>query len=231
MIQMKILNVYIEKRYVNYIVDVDIRGFFDNVDHQWMIEFLKHRIADSDLLQIIARFLKGGYMEQGKYHENDTGTPQGGLISPVLANLYLHYFLDLWFERRVRKKSSGQAFMVRYADDFVCCFQNHDDAQKFYAALKERLKKFNLDIAEEKSKIIPFGRFAEDNSKRKGEGKPQTFDFLGFTHYCSKSKQGTFRVKRKTSKKKLRSKIKDSNKWMKANRHMDMEDIVKRLRC
>jgi RNA-directed DNA polymerase len=227
---LKTLNVYLEKRYVNYIVDVDIKGFFDNVDHQWMMKFVKHRIVDSNFLQIIARFLKGGYMEQGKYYKTDTGTPQGGLISPILANLYLHYVLDLWFEQLVRKKSSGQAYMVRYADDFVCCFQNYDDAQKFYNALKARLKKFNLEIAEEKSKIIPFGRFAEENSKRKGQGKPSTFDFLGFTHYCSKSKQGTFRVKRKTSKKKMRSKIKESNEWMKANRHKDMQDIVNRLR-
>jgi RNA-directed DNA polymerase len=116
---LKTLNVYLEKRYVNYIVDVDIKGFFDNVDHQWMMKFLKHRIADSNFLQIIARFLKGGYMEQGKYFKTDTGTPQGGLITPILANLYLHYVLDLWFEKLVRKKSSGQAYMVRYADDCV----------------------------------------------------------------------------------------------------------------
>ena len=227
---LKILNIYIEKRYVNYIVDVDIKGFFDNVDHQWMMKFIKHRIVDPNFLQIIARFLKGGYMEQGKYYKTDTGTPQGGLISPILANLYLHYVLDLWFERLVRKKCKGQAYMVRYADDFVCCFQNYDDAQKFYQALKSRLKKFNLEIAEEKSKIIPFGRFAEENSKRRGKGKPQTFDFLGFTHYCSKSRNRTFRVKRKTNKKKMRNKLKESNEWMKTNRHKDIHDIVNRLR-
>lgn len=226
---LKILNVYIEERKVSYIVDVDIKGFFDNVDHQWMMKFLEHRIVDPSFLRIIARFLKGGYMEQGKYYKTDKGTPQGGVISPILANVYLHYVLDLWFEKSVKKHCVGQAYMVRYADDFVCCFQYEKDAQRFYLALKERLNKFKLEVAEEKTKIIPFGRFAEGNCKQKGEGKPPTFDFLGFTHYCSQSKKGKFRVKRKTSKKKMRAKLKDSKTWLKINRHKDMEVIINRL--
>lgn len=227
---LKILNVYIEKRDTNYIVDVDIKGFFDNVDHKWMMEFLKHRIADPSFLRLIARFLKAGYMEQTKYYKTENGTPQGGLISPILANVYLHYVLDLWFEYHVKKRCKGLAYLVRYADDFVCCFQNYEDANEFYKVLKLRLNKFNLEIAEEKTKIIPFGRFAEKDSKRKGEGKPKTFDFLGFTHYCSKSKKGKFRVKRKTSKKKMKAKLKANKQWLKANRHRDMEDILDRLR-
>lgn len=228
---LKVLNVYIEKRYTNYIVDVDIKGFFDNVDHKWMMEFLKERITDPSFLRLIARFLKAGYMEQTKHYKTESGTAQGGLISPILANVYLHYVLDLWFERHVKKMCKGQAYLVRYADDFVCCFQNSEDAKEFYQALKLRLKKFNLEIAEEKTKIIPFGRFAETNHKRKGnKGNPSTFDFLGFTHYCGKSKKGKFRVKRKTNKKKMNSKLKTSKEWMKANRHLDMEDIVSRLR-
>jgi group II intron reverse transcriptase/maturase len=194
-----------------------------------MMEFLKERITDPSFLRLIARFLKAGYMEQGKHYKTRYGTPQGGLISPILANVYLHYVLDLWFERRVKKMCKGQAYLVRYADDFVCCFQYEKDAKGFYQALKHRLNKFNLEIAEEKTQIIPFGRFAAD-SKQKGDGNPPTFDFLGFTHYCGKSKKGKFRVKRKTSQKKMISKLKANKEWMKSNRHRDMEEIVNRLR-
>ena len=218
MMHLRILNVYIEHRYTNYVVDADIKGFFDNVDHEWMMKFLQHRIADPAFLRIVARFLKGGYMEEGKYYKTDVGTPQGGIISPILANVYLHYVLDLWFEKYIRKTCKGHAYMVRYADDFVCCFQSETEAKNFYHALIKRLKKFNLEIAEDKSKILPFGRFAERNCKRKGNGKPGTFDFLGFTHFCSKSKDGRFRVKRKTSAKKVRAKLKDCKEWLKANR-------------
>src|SRR5699024_1133718 len=132
---LKILNVYIEERHTNFIVDVDIKGFFDNVSHKWMMEFLEHKIVDRNLLRLIARFLKGGYMEEGKYYKTDVGTPQGGIISPILANVYLHYVLDLWFEKVVRKSCIGEAYMVRYADDFVCCFQSETEANKFYRDL------------------------------------------------------------------------------------------------
>ena len=227
---LKILNFYIEKRSVNYVVDVDIKGFFDNVDHKWMMEFLKLRIADPNLLRIIGRFLKGGYLEEGKKYETNNGTPQGGVISPVLANVYLHYVLDLWFEIKVRKQCKGQAYIVRYADDFVCCFQYKSEALKFFQSLKCRLKKFNLEIAEDKTKIIPFGRFAEKDAKQKGNSKPATFDFLGFTHFCSKSKQGKFRVKRKTSRKKVQAKLKESKEWLRKNRSRGIHIIMDRFR-
>jgi len=227
---LKILNFYVEKRLVSYVVDVDIKGFFDNVDHKWMMEFLKHRIADPNLLRIISRFLKGGYMEEGRIYKTDNGTPQGGVISPILANVYLHYVLDLWFEKVVRKQCEGQAYIVRYADDFVCCFQNKREALQFYQSLKLRLKKFNLEIAEDKTKVIPFGRFAENNAKRTGNGKPATFDFLGFTHYCGKSKQGKFRVKRKSSRKKVQGKLKESKEWLKSNRNKNIHLIMERFR-
>lgn len=226
---LKILNVYIERRPTNYIVDADIKGFFDNVDHEWMIKFLKHRINDPNLLRIIDRFLKAGYMEEGKYFDVDKGTPQGGIISPILANVYLHYVLDLWFEKIIRKRSRGQAYMVRYADDFVCCFQYRSDAEAFYSSLNERLQKFKLEVAEDKTKIITFGRFAEEDTKRKGGGKPPTFDFLGFTHYCSKGQNGKFRVKRKSNRKKLQAKLKQSKEWLKAHRTTDIKDIMSRL--
>ncbi|WP_035445641.1 reverse transcriptase domain-containing protein, partial [Bacillus sp. UNC41MFS5] len=212
------------------IVDVDIKGFFDNVDHTWMLEFLKLRISDPNLQRIIGRFLKGGYLEEGKKYKTDNGTPQGGVISLILANVYLHYVLDLWFEKRVRKQCKGQAFIVRYADDFVCCFQSKSEAEQFFESLKLRLKKFNLEIAEDKTKIIPFGRCAEKDAKQKGNSKPATFDFLGFTHYCGKSKQGNFRVKRKSSRKKVQGKLKESKKWLKISRNKDIHIIMDRFR-
>jgi RNA-directed DNA polymerase len=228
---LKILNVYIENRYTNYIVDADIKGFFDNVDHEWMMKFLKHRINDPSLLRIIARFLKGGYMEEGKYFNTDKGTPQGGVVSPILANVYLHlhYVLDLWFEKVVRKQCKGQAYMVRYADDFVCCFQYRSDAEAFYSSLSKRLQMFNLEVAEDKTKIITFGRFAERDLKRNGQGKPPTFDFLGFTHYCSKSQRGKFRVKRKSNQKKVMAKLKEHKQWLKTHRIRDIKDIMARI--
>ena len=227
---LKILNVYIEERHTNYIVDVDIKGFFDNVSHEWMMKFLEHKIADRNLLRIIGRFLKGGYMEEGKYYKTDVGTPQGGIISPILANIYLHYVLDLWFEKVVRKSCIGQAYMVRYADDFVCCFQSETEANKFYRDLVVRLRKFNLEISEDKTKIIPFGKYAGKNAKRRGDKKPETFDFLGFTHFVSQSKYGKFRVKRKTSGKKMRAKLKECKEWLIKHRNMKIHDIVDRIR-
>jgi len=227
---LKVLNHYIEKKSVNYVVDVDIKGFFDNVDHIWMLEFLKLRIADPNLLRIIGRLLKGGYMEEGKKYKTDNGTPQGGVISPILANLYLHYVLDLWFEKKVRKQCKGQAYIVRYADDFVCCFQYKSEAVEFFQSLKVRLQKFNLEVAEDKTKIIPFGRFAEKDAKQKGNRKPATFDFLGFTHYCGKSKTGYFRVKRKTSRKKLQGKLRETKEWLKKNRNKDIHMIMDRFK-
>lgn len=227
---LKILNHYIEKKYTNYIVDVDIKGFFNNVDHEWMMKFLNHRINDPNLLRIIARFLKAGFMEEAEHIKEKSGTPQGGIASPILANVYLHYVLDLWFEKKVRKECSGQAYIVRYADDFVCCFQYQQDAYKFFGELKERLKQFHLEIAEDKSKVIPFGKFAKTNCQKKGFRKPSTFNFLGFTHYCGESKKGNFRVKRKTDKKKVSNKLKQTKVWLQRNRNMNIHDIMTRLR-
>lgn len=157
---LKILNVYLSKPNINYVVDADIKGFFDNVDHKWMMKFLEHRIADKNLLRYIGRFLKSGIMDNGKFYKVYEGTPQGGIISPTLANIYLHYVLDIWFNNFIRKRCKGEAYIVRYADDFVCCFQYENEAKAFYEALKDRLKKFNLEIAEEKTKILYFGRNA-----------------------------------------------------------------------
>jgi len=217
---LKALNNIIETKKVSYIVDADIKGFFNNVDHKWMMEFLGHRVTNPSIHWLIKRILKAGRIEGKEYYRTEQGTPQGGVISPLLANIYLHYALDLWFEKAYKKTCQGEAYMIRYADDFVCCFQYKSDAERFYSELQQRLGKFNLAIAAEKSKIIEFGRFTAENRAKRGEGKPETFDFLGFTHYCSKSKQGIFRVKRKTSKKKYRAKIKQMAEWIRENRHL-----------
>ncbi|MFA7078034.1 MAG: group II intron reverse transcriptase/maturase [Syntrophomonas sp.] len=226
---LKRLNIIIQCRKTNYIVDADIKGFFDNVDHEWMMKFISHRIADPRFQQLIKKTLKAGYMEEDTMHETEGGTTQGGLISPILANLYLHYVLDIWFDRVVKPRCRGEAYMVRYADDFVCCFQYEDDANRFYNALQNRLGKFNLSIAVEKTKIISFGRFAEEKCAKQGKKKPDTFDFLGFTHYCSKSQQGKFRVKRRTSRKKYKAALLSMKEWIRNNRTTPIQKLMKEL--
>ena len=219
----------LESKKVSYVVDADIKGFFDNVEHGWMVKFLQERIQDPNLLRLIVRFLKAGVMEQGKLEEADTGTPQGGIISPTLANIYLHYVLDLWFMVKIKRECRGEAYLIRYCDDFVCFFQYQEDAEDFYGKLIERLRKFNLEIAEEKTKTIEFGRFAEERRNNQGASKPEIFDFLGFTHYCSKSKKGKFRVKRKTSRKKLRAKLKHFAGWLYQNMHTEIGKLIKQI--
>ena len=215
---------------VTHIVEADIKGFFDNVNHEWMIKFLEHNIADKRFIEIISKFLKAGIMENGKYLNSEKGTPQGNGASPVLANIYLHYVLDNWFDVMIKRKYKGEAYLVRYCDDFVCCFQYEWEAEKFYNELIERFKKFGLELALEKTKILEFGRFAKENRERRGEGKPETFDFLGFTFYCSRnSNKQYFRCKVKTSKKKLRSKVKSMKQWIKYNRTMPVKDLIKKI--
>lgn len=228
---LKALNRSIEYERTSYIVDADIRSFFTNVNHEWLMKFLGVRMGDPNIQRLVRRFLKAGIMEQGLWEPTETGTPQGSIVSPILANLYLHYALDLWFEFAVKRGCRGDACMTRYADDFVCCFQYKNDAERFYEALIKRLAKFDLQIAEEKTKILEFGRFAEENRRRKGQGNPQTFEFLGFTHYCSKSSKGKFRVKRKTSGKKFKAKVKAFKAWLKAERHQDVKDLMKTIRA
>lgn len=215
---------------INYVVDADISGFFNHVDHEWLMKFLELRIADPNIHRLVRRMLKAGIQEDGEFEPTEEGTPQGSVVSPILANVYLHYVLDMWFTVTVKKQCKGQAEIVRFADDFVCCFQYKEDAERFYTALLLRLEKFKLSVAEEKTKIIAFGRFADENSKREGGGKPKTFDFLGFTHYCSKSQKGAFRVKRKTSGKKFKQKVKALKTWVKLNRHMKQPEFLKTIR-
>lgn len=164
---LKILNVYLTRKNINYVVDADIKGFFDNVDHKWMMKFLEHRIADKNLLRYIGRFLKSGVMDKGRFYKVYEGTPQGGIISPTLANIYLHYVLDIWFNNYIKRKCIGKAYIVRYADDFVCCFQYEAEAKAFYEELKLRLNKFSLELAEDKTKTLYFGKNAYYDRKFK----------------------------------------------------------------
>ncbi len=213
------INKHIMADKVNYIIDADIKGFFDNLDHEWLMKFLEHDIADKNFLRYIKRFLIGGVMEDGKKLETDKGTVQGGLISPVLANVYLHYVLDLWFEY-MKKEFRGEMYLVRYADDFVCMFQYEKEAQKFYKLLIERLRKFNLEIAEDKSRILPFGRY---------KGTKESFDFLGFTHINGKSHLGKYCVIHRTSKKKLKQKREVAKQWLREHMHESIPETIRKL--
>ena len=217
----KELDNIIMRKKVNFIVDADIKSFFDNVNHEWLIKFLEHTIEDMNFIRYIKRFLISGIMEEGKFYESDKGTIQGGVISPILANVYLHYVLDLWFEYDVKVRSKGEAYMVRYADDVVCCFEFEDDAERYFTELKERLAKFNLELAEDKTRIIPFGRNTEGNK--------ETFDFLGFTHKDSKGKKGYYKILHSTSQKKLKVKRAIAKQWIKQNMHTPIEVLIKRL--
>jgi RNA-directed DNA polymerase len=220
------VNQIIMTKKINYIVDADIKGFFDNVDHDWLIKFLENDIQDKNFIRYIRRFLKAGIIEGLKYYESDKGTPQGGLISPVLANIYLHYVLDKWFEVVIKKQCRGEAQIIRYADDFVCFFQYKEEAEKFYKALEERLKKFNLELSMEKSKIIRFGRFAKQNS---ADGKTEMFDFLGFTHINGETITGKYRIIHRTSKQKMKAKKLNVKNWLKENMHKKASDTIQLL--
>lgn len=203
----------IATRRVNFISDADIKGFFDNVSHERLVELLKIRIADRKLLRLIARFLKAGVMIDGRLEATEDGVPQGASLSPLLANVYLHYVLDKWFERDVNPRMRGECYMIRFADDFICCFEHERDAERYQAVLPKRLGRYSLAVAEDKTKLIRFGRFARGYHQSRGDGAPATFDFLGFTHYCGTSRAGKFKLKRKTSGKKLRLKLRELRLW------------------
>lgn len=220
----------VQYRKTNYVVEADIRSYFDTIPHDWLMKMLEHDIADRKFLEIIWRFLKAGVMENGKYLDSESGSPQGNGASPVLANIYLHYVLDNWFDVIVQRQCQGQSYLIRYADDFVCCFQNKYEAEVFRQRLEERFAKYGLSLAEEKTKILEFGRFAAENRKRRGDGKPETFDFLGFTFYCGMDgKKRFFRCRVKTSKKKFRSKVLRMKEWIKSHRMMPVGELIRKI--
>jgi RNA-directed DNA polymerase len=213
------LYVGLQTRKVNWVLDADIRGFFDAIDHEWMIKFVEHRIADERVIRHIKKWLNAGIMEGNEYRRQEEGTPQGGIISPLLANIYLHYVFDLWAHHWRSKKASGEVIIVRYADDFVVGFEHAHEARRFLAELKERFARFNLELHPEKTRLIEFGRYAKERRKQKGKGRPETFEFLGFTHICGESRGGKFMVKRKTSGKRLKRKLQAVHQELKRRMH------------
>lgn len=209
---------------VNWVFEADIRRFYDSVDHDWLLRMLRHRIADPRVLRLIGQWLEAGVMENGVYAETVEGTPQGAGISPLLANVFLHYALDLWVQQWQRRYASGRMRLVKYADDFLLTFERRADAERLAAALAERLAKFGLQLHEGKTRLIEFGRFAETNRRRRGEGRPETFTFLGFTHYCGKTRAGRFIVQRKTERRRMIAKLKELRRTMKRRRHLPVRD-------
>lgn len=217
----------VEYHCTNYILDADIKGFFDNIDHEKLMKCLEMHIKDSNLLRLIRRFLKAGIIDNLKYYQADLGTPQGSILSPVLANIFMYYAIINW-TNNIKSQFIGYIEIINYADDFIVCFQHKKEVEKYYQMLNDRLKKCSLELAQDKTRLIEFGKFAIQNKKM---GKPETFDFLGFTHYCSTSKKGKFRVKRKTARKKYTQKLKKFNLWLKKNIHQPLVilmDTIKR---
>jgi group II intron reverse transcriptase/maturase len=208
----------IMRKHIDYVIEADIKGYFDNVSHDWMMKFLQVRISDSSFLLLIRRFLKAGYLEAGKVIATEQGTPQGGNLSPMLSNIFLHYVLDLWFEKKVIPRVKGACNMVRYADDFICMVQYADEAQRIIEALQKRFAKFDLELHPDKTRVISFGRFERERASKQNR-RPNTFDFLGFNHYCGKNRKGKFILFRKTSNKKFRMKCKEMNNWLRQIRN------------
>lgn len=220
----------ISNRRINYIVDADIKGFFDHINHDWMIKFIEYNIKDPNIIGLIKKYLKAGIMDKGKYVATEEGSAQGNIISPVLANIYMHFVLVLWYKEIIEKRAEGENFLVVYADDFIAGFQYQREAEAYYKALKERMSKFGLELESNKSKIIKFGKYAEQSRKQLGEGKPETFDFLGFTFYCSRTRQGKPCIKVKTSKKKFKQKVKAMKVWLYENRDTRVKELMEKLR-
>src|ERR1700716_3038349 len=215
---------------VNWILDADIRSFFDTVSQEWLIKLVEHRIGDPRIIRLIQKWLKVGVLEDGDVRVSDRGTGQGSVISPLLANIYLHYVLDPWAERWGRRGATGDMIIVRYADDFIVGFQHERDARRFWSELRERLQEFALSLHPEKTRLIEFGRFAAKNRKARGLGKPATFNFLGFTFICGKSRQGKFLIHRKTRRDRMRAKLQQVKEEMRRRMHQPIPQQGKWLR-
>ncbi len=214
----------IGRRKVNWVLDADIRGFFDTIDHGWLVKFVEHRIADRRIVRLIQKWLAAGVLEDGRWSSTEDGTPQGATISPLLANVYLHYVLDLWVQQWRKRVAHGDVAIVRYADDFVMGFQHEADALRFQAGLHERLKRFNLELHADKTRLIRFGSLAERNRRERGQGKPETFEFLGFTHICGKTTSGRFMMHRRTSKKRMRVRLKQIGLGLRRRQHLPLPE-------
>jgi len=216
---------------VNWVLDADIRGFFDTLDHEWLMQFVAHRIADRRVLRLIRKWLQAGVSEDGQWSATSVGTPQGAVISPLLANVYLHYVFDLWVQRWRRRNATGTVIVVRYADDIVMGFERREDAERCLAAWQVRLQRFGLELHPQKTRLIEFGRYATERRQQRGAGKPETFDFLGFTHICGTfAKSGTFVVRRKTIQKRLRAKLQHVKRELHRRWHAPIPEVGQWLR-
>jgi len=219
------------ERKVDWVLEGDISAFFDTMDHEWLIKFLEHRIADQRVLRLIRKWLKAGVLEKGQWECSEEGTPQGGSASPLLANIYLHYVFDLWVQHWRKTKAKGEVIVVRWADDFVVGFQHQVEAERFHNELRERFAQFKLKLHPEKTRVIEFGRFAIERRKRRGQGKPETFNFLGFTHICGKKRSnGMFTVLRRTTSKRKRGKLKAIKMELRERMHEPVAEVGKWLR-
>jgi group II intron reverse transcriptase/maturase len=224
------LAVGIERRRVNWILDADIAGFFDAVSHDWLIRFVEHRVGDRRLIRLIRKWLKAGVMEDGVVRAGEAGTPQGAVISPLLANIYLHYVFDLWAERWRRRKAQGDVIFVRYADDIVAGFEHEAEAARFTADLRERMAAFGLTLHPEKTRLVEFGRHAAVHRRARGLGKPATFDFLGFTHICAQKRRGGFLLKRKSRRDRVRARLRAVTDELRWRRHEPTDEQGRWLR-
>jgi RNA-directed DNA polymerase len=224
------LVVGVTSKKVNFILDADIRSYFDSVNQDWLTRFLKHRIDDPRMIRLIQKWLKAGILEDGIVTISETGTGQGSVVSPLLSNVYLHYVLDLWAERWRRREASGDMIIVRYADDIIIGFEHETDARRFLDAMRERLAEFSLSLHPDKTRLIEFGRFAADRRARRGLGKPATFKFLGFTFICGQSRQGRFLLKRKTRSDRMRARLKEIKEEMRRRMHQSIPEQGKWLR-
>jgi len=223
------LSTAIMSRYVNWVLDADIRRFFDSVNHEWLLRVVAHRIADPRVLRLILQWLRAGVLESGEWRESVEGTPQGSGISPLLANIFLHYILDLWVQQWRKSQARGSVIFVRYCDDFVIGFQYEEDARRLWADLSTRLSKFGLSLHEDKTRLLEFGKFAKGRRLRRGQRRPETFNFLGFTHYCGKTRDGRFLVKRKTQRHRMIRKLKQLRMECRLRMHAPLMDQYKWL--
>ena len=218
------------KRRINWVLDCDIRGFFDAIDHEWLMKFIEHRVGDRRVLRLIRKWLRAGVFEEGKWTKTGVGTAQGSVISPFLANVYLHYVLDLWVRHWRKHRAQGDVIVVRYADDFVMGFQHRLEAERCLQELRERLGKFGLELHPEKTRLIEFGRFAAERRSEAGLGKPETFSFLGFTHYCAKTRKGAFTIRRQSMAKRMRAKLLEIKAQLKRYMHSPVAEMGAWLR-
>jgi group II intron reverse transcriptase/maturase len=214
---------------VSWVLDADIRGFFDHLSHEWLVKFIEHRIADKRVLCLIKKWLSAGVVEDGRWTKSEEGTPQGATVSPLMANIYLHYVLDLWAQQWRNREARGDVVITRWADDFIVGFQHLDDAERFRRELQQRMGQFSLELHPDKTRLIEFGRYAAERRERRGEGKPETFNFLGFTHVCGKTRAGTYQLVRRTIRTRMRAKLQEVKAELRRRWHLPIRDQGKWL--